>query len=259
LLAWAPAPSVTQVPPDVVEHAPAGTDAVTVNTAFVGAVGAADVGVADGAPDVGVEVGTAEPSAHSVNPWLVTLPSDDHCSVEPPSTVTPAGDRAPLYADPLMVMLSKNPSVSHVTAVRIVVRSTLNEHLSLLPWSPAPSVMHSPPLETEHARAGIVCRTEKAATVGAVGAGVVGAAVGDATYTPCPIRTVSIEMSPVKVLPRVATHCTDVVLIGSTKICCVHADVVALCCWPFVSHAGVQVVPVHVLTVRFPIVAPYMW
>jgi hypothetical protein len=81
-----------------------------------------------------------------------------------------------------MVMLSKNPSVSHSTAVRIVVRSTLNEHLSLLPWSPAPSVMHSPPLDKEHAPVGTARVTEKAAAtgaVGAVGATVVGASVGD--------------------------------------------------------------------------------
>jgi hypothetical protein len=48
-----------------------------------------------------------------------------------------------------------------------------------------------------HAVNGIDCCTWNVGTIGAVGAAVLGAAVGTSVRMPWPIRIVSIEMSPV--------------------------------------------------------------
>jgi hypothetical protein len=70
---------------------------------------------------------------------------------------------------------------------------------------------------------------------------------------------VSIAMSPVNDVVRLAIHRTPVVPGGSSREACVHALVIAVCCCPVWFHCWVHTVPTQVETVSVPIVAPYMW
>jgi hypothetical protein len=72
------------------------------------------------------------------------------------------------------------------------------------------------------------------AAVGAVGGGV-GDIVGG-SVPPGVIEIVSIEMSPVNDVPRVAIHFTDVVVAGSKMELRVQALVSAACCAPVCIH-----------------------
>jgi hypothetical protein len=64
----------------------------------------------------------------------------------------------------------------------------------------------------------------------------VGATVGGGNVPPGVIEIVSIEMSPVNEVPRVATHFTDVVPVGSMRKVRAHALVSAACCAPVCVH-----------------------
>lgn len=66
----------------------------------------------------------------------------------------------------------------------------------------------------------------------------VGATVGGAVPTVTLI--VSTAMSPVVPLPRVASHLTDVVLIGRESWAGVHGSADDVCCWPVRDHTVVQ-------------------
>ena len=95
---------MTQVPPLVVEHAPAGTDDVTKNTVVtgvgaivVGARDVGDVGAIDGGLVDGDAVGyaVAESLAHKVNPPLLLLIDVYQVKFDPAVTMTPCGRVVP--------------------------------------------------------------------------------------------------------------------------------------------------------------------
>jgi hypothetical protein len=98
-----------------------------------------------------------------VNPGLLTLPSAAQAMVLLDATATLFSVVVvPEYATPLTVMVSKFRSVWNSNTSSVVARSTLNAQLSLLPWLPAPSVMHCPPSKRVQAPVGVTAPSEKA-------------------------------------------------------------------------------------------------
>jgi hypothetical protein len=93
--------------------------------------------------------------------------------------------------------------------------------------------------------------------MGMVGAGVGGGVAG--TDPPGIIKIVSIEMSPVNEVPRLAVHFTDVVPAASATKAWDQGLATAACCAPVRVHWVVHTVPTQVCAFRVPMVAPAMW
>jgi nitrate/nitrite transporter NarK len=78
------------------------------------------------------------------------------------------------------------------------------------------------------------------------------------TVVPWVMAIVSIEMSPVNEVVRLATHRADVVPGDNCTMARVQAPASEVCCWPVMFHCVTHTVPVQVWSERVPMVAPNM-